>query len=145
MTVPRMQVGTGFSFTNSTQGLSTNESEIATNLYSALTQFFAIYSDYQKNDFYIIGEVGRWAAKTSCVQECLFFFLLHFFAPSCFMQFSCEATNRAVRAPDRHPPLSSVLCREVCPRNKLQYTHGEHATAENLYQSEGNGHWRWGL
>lgn len=54
-----MQVGTGFSFTNSTLGLSTNESEVATNLYSALTQFFTIFSDFQKNDFYIIGEVGR--------------------------------------------------------------------------------------
>jgi len=49
-------VGTGFSFTDFPGGYSTNENEVATNLYSALTQFFTIYSDYQNNDFYLTGE-----------------------------------------------------------------------------------------
>lgn len=49
-------VGTGFSFTNSSKGLSTDENHVATNLYSALTQFFKVFNDYQKNDFYITGE-----------------------------------------------------------------------------------------
>ena len=53
-------MGTGFSFTENVLGLSTNESEVATNLYSALIQFFTVFSDYQKNDFYITGEVGGW-------------------------------------------------------------------------------------
>ena len=59
------QVGTGFSFTESIMGFSTNESEVATNLYSALIQFFTVYSDYQKNDFYLTGEVGGWAEMSS--------------------------------------------------------------------------------
>ena len=59
------QVGTGFSFTESIMGFSTNESEVATNLYSALIQFFTVYSDYQKNDFYLTGEVGGWAEVSS--------------------------------------------------------------------------------
>ena len=49
-------VGTGFSFTNSIGGFSTNEDQVATNLYSALTQFFTVFYDYQPNDFYITGE-----------------------------------------------------------------------------------------
>ena len=53
-------MGTGFSFTDSIMGLSTDESEVATNLYSALIQFFTVFSDYQKNDFYVTGEVGGW-------------------------------------------------------------------------------------
>ena len=58
-------MGTGFSFTDSVMGLSTNESEVATNLYSALIQFFTVFSGYQKNDFYVTGEVGGWGI--SCV------------------------------------------------------------------------------
>ncbi len=54
---PCVQVGTGFSFTNNTLGLSTNEVEVANNLYSALTQFFTVFTSYQANDFYVIGEV----------------------------------------------------------------------------------------
>ena len=53
-------MGTGFSFTDSIMGLSTDESEVATNLYSTLIQFFTVFSDYQKNDFYVTGEVGGW-------------------------------------------------------------------------------------
>ena len=52
-----LQVGTGFSFTNDSRGFSTDETEVAVNLYSALTQFFMVFSEYQANDFYITGEV----------------------------------------------------------------------------------------
>lgn len=49
-------VGTGFSFTDSDDGYARNEDDVATNLYSALYQFFQVFSEYQKNDFYATGE-----------------------------------------------------------------------------------------
>lgn len=49
-------VGTGFSYTNSSAGYSENEDQVAANLHTALVQFFTIYSNYHKNDFYITGE-----------------------------------------------------------------------------------------
>lgn len=48
-------VGTGFSFTDE-GGYSTNEVDIGANLYTALVQFFTLFPQYQKNDFYIAGE-----------------------------------------------------------------------------------------
>ena len=57
LTVVHKQVGTGFSFTDSKEGFSTTETEVAENLYSALTQFFAVFSEYKENDFYVTGEV----------------------------------------------------------------------------------------
>ncbi|ESO82474.1 hypothetical protein LOTGIDRAFT_134569 [Lottia gigantea] len=49
-------VGTGFSFTENNKGYATNEIDVGINLYKALVQFFQIYYEYQKNDFYITGE-----------------------------------------------------------------------------------------
>jgi len=49
-------VGTGFSFTDQDAGYSTTEVEVGANLYSALSQFFVVFSDYAVNDFYITGE-----------------------------------------------------------------------------------------
>ncbi len=49
-------VGTGYSFTNSDQGYTRSQDEVADDLYSALTQFFQIYTDYAKNPFYVTGE-----------------------------------------------------------------------------------------
>ncbi|XP_064617253.1 probable serine carboxypeptidase CPVL isoform X2 [Liolophura sinensis] len=48
--------GTGFSFTDNDAGYATNEEEVGRDLYSALTQFFQIYNEYQANDFYVTGE-----------------------------------------------------------------------------------------
>ncbi|BES88500.1 Carboxypeptidase [Nesidiocoris tenuis] len=48
-------VGTGFSFTNS-DGYVTNESEVGRDLYAALQQFFQLFPEYQKNDFFVTGE-----------------------------------------------------------------------------------------
>ncbi|GFQ91983.1 probable serine carboxypeptidase CPVL, partial [Trichonephila clavata] len=48
-------VGTGFSFTGSDDGYVTNEDEVADDLYEFLRQFFLVYYEYSKNDFYIIG------------------------------------------------------------------------------------------
>lgn len=47
-------VGTGFSFTNG--GYSKNEDEIGSNLYNALIQFFTLFPQFQKNDFFATGE-----------------------------------------------------------------------------------------
>ena len=67
-----MQIGAGFSFTDSDEGYSRNEDQIADNLYEyalnfaeqkllllyrCLQQFFLVFDDYQKNEFYITGEV----------------------------------------------------------------------------------------
>ncbi|BES89400.1 Carboxypeptidase [Nesidiocoris tenuis] len=49
-------VGTGFSFTDNDAGYATNEEDVARNLYAALRQFFIVFPEYQKNEFYITGE-----------------------------------------------------------------------------------------
>ena len=49
-------VGTGFSFTNSTNGLSTNQSTIANHLYEALKQFYTVFHEYRDNELYIAGQ-----------------------------------------------------------------------------------------
>ncbi|XP_049637842.1 probable serine carboxypeptidase CPVL [Suncus etruscus] len=49
-------VGTGFSFTEDPRGYAINEDDVARNLYSALVQFFQLFPEYQKNDFYATGE-----------------------------------------------------------------------------------------
>ncbi|XP_066485018.1 LOW QUALITY PROTEIN: probable serine carboxypeptidase CPVL [Tiliqua scincoides] len=48
-------IGTGFSFTDGT-GYATNEDDVGRDLYSALVQFFQLFPEYQKNDFYATGE-----------------------------------------------------------------------------------------
>ncbi|XP_055467850.1 probable serine carboxypeptidase CPVL [Psammomys obesus] len=49
-------VGTGFSFTDNAQGYAVNEDNVAQDLYSALVQFFHLFPEYAKNDFYVTGE-----------------------------------------------------------------------------------------
>nr|CAD7447924.1 unnamed protein product [Timema bartmani] len=46
----------GFSFTNSSEGYSRNETSVGNNLYEALVQFFTIFSELQGNEFFIAGE-----------------------------------------------------------------------------------------
>ena len=52
-----IQVGTGFSYTDK-GGLSTTEEQVADNLYSCITQFLTVFSEYQASDFYVTGEVS---------------------------------------------------------------------------------------
>ncbi|XP_076253486.1 venom serine carboxypeptidase-like [Rhynchophorus ferrugineus] len=47
-------VGTGFSYTNNFY--VTNQTEVGNHLYDALTQFFTLFPELQKNDFFISGE-----------------------------------------------------------------------------------------
>lgn len=47
-------VGAGYSFTES--GYAQNETQIGLDLYNALVQFFTMFPELQKNDFYIAGE-----------------------------------------------------------------------------------------
>ncbi|CAF1399745.1 unnamed protein product [Rotaria sp. Silwood1] len=49
-------VGTGYSFTSNDQGYARSQDDVARDLYSALTQFFQIYTDYVSNSFYVTGE-----------------------------------------------------------------------------------------
>ncbi|XP_065188426.1 probable serine carboxypeptidase CPVL [Sycon ciliatum] len=60
-------VGTGFSFTQSDAGYATNQAEVARDLYAGLTQFFSIFTQYQKNDFYVTGEsyAGKYCPSIS--------------------------------------------------------------------------------
>uniref|UniRef100_A0A8D0B6T3 Probable serine carboxypeptidase CPVL n=2 Tax=Salvator merianae TaxID=96440 RepID=A0A8D0B6T3_SALMN len=49
-------VGTGFSFTDDAAGYAVNQNDVGRDLYSALIQFFQLFPEYQKNDFYATGE-----------------------------------------------------------------------------------------
>ncbi|CAH1392266.1 unnamed protein product [Nezara viridula] len=49
-------VGTGFSFTESDSEYATDEVKVGKDLYSALSQFFQLFPDLQKNDFFVSGE-----------------------------------------------------------------------------------------
>ncbi|KAF4532133.1 hypothetical protein B566_EDAN004139 [Ephemera danica] len=48
--------GTGFSFTDDDAGYARNQSDVARDLYSALQQFFTLFPDLQKNEFFVTGE-----------------------------------------------------------------------------------------
>lgn len=49
-------VGTGFSFTDSEDGYAKNEKDVGENLLRALQQFFLLFPDLQKNEFFLTGE-----------------------------------------------------------------------------------------
>jgi len=59
--------GAGYSFTSSPDGFVTSQDEVATNLYSALVQFFQVFPDYSKNPFYVTGEsyAGKYVPSIS--------------------------------------------------------------------------------
>lgn len=58
-------VGVGYSFTEG--GFSKNETVIGDNLYNALVQFFQLFPDLQKNEFYVTGEsyAGKYVPAVS--------------------------------------------------------------------------------
>jgi vitellogenic carboxypeptidase-like protein len=60
-------VGTGFSFTDNDSGYSTDEIQVASNLFNCLEQFFTVFAEYQKNEFYISGEsyAGKYVPATA--------------------------------------------------------------------------------
>ncbi|KAJ6640942.1 Vitellogenic carboxypeptidase [Pseudolycoriella hygida] len=49
-------VGAGFSFTENANGYAKNQNDIATNLFSAVRQFFQVFPEIKNNRFYITGE-----------------------------------------------------------------------------------------
>lgn len=55
-------VGTGYSFTNSSSGYISSQTQVADHLYEALTQFFQLYPELRHNEFYVTGEsyAGRY-------------------------------------------------------------------------------------
>ncbi|XP_030014859.1 putative serine carboxypeptidase CPVL [Sphaeramia orbicularis] len=60
-------VGTGFSFTDDDKGFAQNQDDVGRDLYSALTQFFQMFPEYQANDFYATGEsyAGKYVPAVS--------------------------------------------------------------------------------
>ncbi|KAI5699013.1 hypothetical protein M8J76_005663 [Diaphorina citri] len=49
-------VGRGFSFAEDYDLYSRNKTQVGLNLYIALVQFFKVFNEYQRNDFFITGE-----------------------------------------------------------------------------------------
>ena len=49
-------VGTGFSFVDKDEGYAKNEVDVGNDLHNALTQFFKLFPELQKNKFYLSGE-----------------------------------------------------------------------------------------
>ncbi|XP_065202817.1 venom serine carboxypeptidase-like [Planococcus citri] len=49
-------VGTGYSFTDSDDGYAKSEDDYATNLYETIRQFYLMFPELLKNDFYVAGE-----------------------------------------------------------------------------------------
>ncbi|VVC29665.1 Serine carboxypeptidase, serine active site,Serine carboxypeptidases, histidine active [Cinara cedri] len=62
-------VNTGYSFSDDDAGYSKNQTEIGRNMYEALLQFFTMFPEYQKNDFYVTGEsyAGKYVPAVSYV------------------------------------------------------------------------------
>lgn len=60
-------VGTGFSFTDSPSGYAKSSNDVARELLSALQQFFLLFPNLQKNDFFVSGESygGKFAIALS--------------------------------------------------------------------------------
>ncbi|XP_011312849.1 venom serine carboxypeptidase [Fopius arisanus] len=49
-------VGTGYSFTEHSEGYARNETDVGENLHRALVQFFQLFHELQPNDFFVTGE-----------------------------------------------------------------------------------------
>uniref|UniRef100_T1DI41 Carboxypeptidase n=1 Tax=Psorophora albipes TaxID=869069 RepID=T1DI41_9DIPT len=60
-------VGTGFSFTDSEEGYSTNEEHVGENLYRFLRQFYVMFPNLLANPLYVVGESygGKFAVALS--------------------------------------------------------------------------------
>jgi hypothetical protein len=56
----------GYSFTSSSDGYAKNETVVGEDLYNALLQFFQLFPELQKSDFYVTGE--SYAGKSKCLQ-----------------------------------------------------------------------------
>jgi vitellogenic carboxypeptidase-like protein len=57
---------TGYSFTDSDDGYTRNETAVGEDLYNAVLQFFQLFPELQKNEFYVTGE--SYAGK---IQMCI--------------------------------------------------------------------------
>ncbi|XP_063977154.1 venom serine carboxypeptidase-like [Diachasmimorpha longicaudata] len=60
-------VGTGYSFTEHSEGYANNETQVGENLHRALVQFFQLFPELQKNDFFVTGEsyAGKYVPAVS--------------------------------------------------------------------------------
>jgi len=60
-------VGTGFSFVDKDEGYTRTQDDVARDLYSGLSQFFQIFTDYARSPFYVTGEsyAGKYVPSIS--------------------------------------------------------------------------------
>ncbi|XP_072762771.1 venom serine carboxypeptidase-like [Anoplolepis gracilipes] len=60
-------VGTGYSFTENTNGYARNEVDVGRDVLSALVQFFLLFPELQNNDFFVSGEsyAGKYVPAVS--------------------------------------------------------------------------------
>lgn len=60
-------VGAGFSYTDNAAGYATNQNDVAANLFSAVRQFFQVFSELRNNRFYVAGEsyAGKYVPAVS--------------------------------------------------------------------------------
>ena len=60
-------VGTGYSFTKDDKGYAVNETDVGRDVYAALVQFFQLFPELQKNDFFVTGEsyAGKYVPAVS--------------------------------------------------------------------------------
>lgn len=49
-------VGTGFSFTGKDQGYARNQTDVSRDMLEALQQFFTLFHELARNEFYVTGE-----------------------------------------------------------------------------------------
>jgi vitellogenic carboxypeptidase-like protein len=56
----------GYSFTNSDDGYARNETVVGEDLYNALLQFFQLFPELQKNEFYVTGESYAGKSESVC-------------------------------------------------------------------------------
>lgn len=60
-------VGTGYSFTENDRGYVTNETQVGTDIRTALVQFFQLFPELRNNDFFVTGEsyAGKYVPAVS--------------------------------------------------------------------------------
>ena len=60
-------VGAGFSYTEQEEGYAKNFTEVGKDLFNALQQFFTLFKDLERNEFYVAGEsfAGEYGATFS--------------------------------------------------------------------------------
>ena len=64
--------GTGFSFTDDARGYASNQHDVASDLYQALSQFYKMFPEMLRSDFFVTGESygGKYNLNNVLIIEC---------------------------------------------------------------------------